>query len=601
MWPTVTATFEAAGFTTTSRPDLVNHIGNTRFVGAGLQIFEPALYAGAEIPRGRLFVPQPAIRLNHLDAVARSDGFSTAFLNVCTEQPCADIGDYLSHMDAWLDCLAALDLPPLETTLLPPVTAWSGGPFRGNAIVALVSGVEVGDLLLIDDGDPEVRPLLPIVDTSFGLERLVSARNKNVGYSSLIGPLPLSARPDLRVPLDRMRTATLLLMAGLTPSGTGRGRVVRSLATVDFPRPCRLDVDAVVAHAYAYWSVFLSSPADLQRCQAIVRGERERRANRVLLEAAGWGSGSPGLAATPTDELCRHLLRSGVLDTTLAAAMVEPVRRPPPGRRPAPDPRSTLTIVTPTSPIPGHPSTALIERAVRSLVRHAGLAGCRHLVVCDGHPDQGDPSALAYDEYKRRLRILANEGVFTTDVEVVELDQCVGLGGVMLAAVDRVRTPYLLTYEHDWRLVQPVEAAAVLGLFTDWCDVHYVRLNKRRTHEAGWDSVLKPDVRERHLRLVRTGCWSANPHFARTSHYRRLVVPHLQVQAAGGSEGFEHPVFHAYQGDIHRLGFDRAQRRWGVFILGGLGDPALVSHLDGRRTLPDNRVRYTTSGGASST
>ena len=128
----------------------------------------------------------------------------------------------------------------------------------------------------------------------------------------------------------------------------------------------------------------------------------------------------------------------------------------------------------------------------------------------------------------------------------------------------------------------------------------YVRLNKRRTRETGWDSVLKPDVRDRHLPLVRTGCWSANPHFARTAHYRRIVMPHLQVQPAGGSEGFEHPVFHAYQADIHRLGFDRAQRRWGVFILGRLGDPPVVSHLDGQGTVPADDDRQPMSGGASS-
>ena len=70
VWPTVRNTFERMGFSTTSRADLVNHLGQTRFVGAGLQIFEPALYRGADVPHGRLFVPQPAIRLNYLDKSA---------------------------------------------------------------------------------------------------------------------------------------------------------------------------------------------------------------------------------------------------------------------------------------------------------------------------------------------------------------------------------------------------------------------------------------------------------------------------------------------------------------------------------------------------
>lgn len=599
IWPKVAATVTSAGFATTGRSDLVNHVGGTRFVGAGLQIFEPAMYAGAEVPRGRLFVPQPAIRLNYLDAVSHSDGFSTAFLNLCTEQALGDVGEYLSHVDAWLDCLQAVGAPARETTLLLPSAVWSGGPFRGHAAVAIVSGVEVGDILFIDGGEQEVLQLLPIVDTSFGLERLVSACNGGVGYSSLLGPLPMSTVSDLRVPIDRLRTATLMLMAGLTPSGRGRGRILRSLVSVATPLRHALDVDAVIAHAYAYWSAFHRPVVDLQWCQSLIRGERDRSIKRALLGAAGWRTQAVD-SATTMDELCRHLLRSGLSESILARASAQPVRRYRERRPASPDPRSTLTIVTPTSPIPAHPSTGQIRRAIRSLVHRAGLARCRQLIVCDGHPDGPNSSTVAYKEYKQRLRALADHDDFGTDAEVIELDRCVGLGGVMRAAIEHVRTPYLLTYEHDWRLARSVDSSSVLALFSQYRDVHYVRLNKRRTHETGWDSVLKPDDRERHLPLVRTGCWSSNPHFARTSHYRRLVVPHLREQPGGGSEGFEHPVFYAYQADIHRLGFDRAQQRWGVFILGDIGDTAAVAHLDGRRSSPGGSVRNSTPGGASS-
>ena len=161
------------------------------------------------------------------------------------------------------------------------------GHSGGNAFVVLVSGIEVGDLVLIDDGDPEVRQLLPIVDTSFGLERLVSAAGAGMRYSTLIGPLPPSAVPELTAPLDHLRTATLMLMAGLTPSGKGRGRILRSLSTTDIPPGWPLDIDAVVAHAHTYWAVFLASQRDLHQCQAIIRAERQRHVNRILLEAVG--------------------------------------------------------------------------------------------------------------------------------------------------------------------------------------------------------------------------------------------------------------------------------------------------------------------------
>ena len=238
----------------------------------------------------------------------------------------------------------------------------------------------------------------------------------------------------------------------------------------------------------------------------------------------------------------------------------------------------------------------MLRRALRSLVKHAGLDGSQLLLVCDGVPAGAADLAPAYDDYKRRLRALAAGDQLDVKAEIVELDSCAGLGGAVRTALDHIRTPYLLMYEHDWRLTRAVDVPAILGLFAADREVHYVRLNKRRTHETGWDSVLKPDDGQRHLPLTRTGCWSANPHIARTSHYRRHVLPHLRTQPGGGSEGFEHPVFHAYQADIHRLGFDRAQRRWGVFILGPLGERPYVTHMDGRGSAGIHTRRSTQEG-----
>jgi hypothetical protein len=279
IWPTVRTTFEQSGFSTTRRTDLINHVGRTRFVGAGLQIFEFAIYRGADVPHGRLFVPQPAIRLNYLDC-AGCDGFSTSFINVCSEQAKAGVSDFLSNVDYWIGCLIALRFPFQTLTLVVPSGEWRGGPFRGHAFVLRVSGIVVGDLVLIDDGAPEVQRLLPIVDTSFGLERLVSAANPGLRYSTLIGPLPFSAEPALTAPLDHIRTATLMLMTGLSPSGRGRGRILRSLSTTDIPSGRSLDVDAVVTHAYTYWSHFQPPQRELGECQSIIRAERDRRLQR---------------------------------------------------------------------------------------------------------------------------------------------------------------------------------------------------------------------------------------------------------------------------------------------------------------------------------
>jgi hypothetical protein len=245
------------------------------------------------------------------------------------------------------------------------------------------------------------------------------------------------------------------------------------------------------------------------------------------------------------------------------------------------DPRTALTILTATSVIASHPSTEIIEKAVESLCKRGGVARCRHLIVCDGCAVRDHSAAQRYAEYKVRLCALVRGGRFCTDVEVIELPQAVGLPGVILAGIARIRTPYVLVYEHDWVLARRIDTRGILRTLSGSRTVQYIRLNKRRTRETGWEFVLKPDVRTRAIPLVRSSMWSANPHFAKMAYYRRLVLPRLRPRP-GEAKGFEEPLSRLLQYEILNFGFDRAQRRWGVFVYGRLGDPALVHHLDGR-------------------
>jgi hypothetical protein len=157
---------------------------------------------------------------------------------------------------------------------------------------------------------------------------------------------------------------------------------------------------------------------------------------------------------------------------------------------------------------------------------------------------------------------------------------------VILAGAAAVQTPYLLVFDHDWIVTRDIDTVAILRTFQRHSDVNYVRLNKHRNQEAGaleigWDVVLKPDVRARPASLIRTCCWQGTPHFARTRYYRRVVCPHLRVRPEGGALGYEDPLNEHYLADIMSLGFDRAQRKWGVFIYGRFGDAPAIRHLDG--------------------
>ena len=148
-------------------------------------------------------------------------------------------------------------------------------------------------------------------------------------------------------------------------------------------------------------------------------------------------------------------------------------RLPPPRQQLAPDRErsgasliSAVTVVVCTSPIPSHPSSALLEATLESFALcTGGLQHCRTVVVCDGctidesnpHSKWGRVTAAQssdYDAFKATLRRKASSAA--CNIEVIELASHHGFARAVLAAVESaVRTELCLVVQHDWLFVSP--------------------------------------------------------------------------------------------------------------------------------------------------
>ena len=149
-------------------------------------------------------------------------------------------------------------------------------------------------------------------------------------------------------------------------------------------------------------------------------------------------------------------------------------RLPPPRQQLAPDQdrtgssalSSVVTVVVCTSPIPSHPSSALLDATLESFALcTGGLQYCRTVVVCDGciideanpHSKWGRVTAAqrsAYDAFKATLRRKASST--SCSFEVIELTSHHGFARAVLAAVESaVRTELCLVVQHDWLFVSP--------------------------------------------------------------------------------------------------------------------------------------------------
>jgi hypothetical protein len=183
-----------------------------------------------------------------------------------------------------------------------------------------VAGREIGDAIFIEGGAPQARRLLPVADFSFGLERLVWVVNSGAPYHAFTGPLPEATRPENERAIDRIRTSTLMCLAGVSPSSSGHGRHLRRALSESAAQPAAIDVAIAIAHAHEYWSEFITPVRDVANCRRILESEWDR-ARAIAVGRHVRADGRLGLAAEPlsADEACRRLLAGGATFEALAA------------------------------------------------------------------------------------------------------------------------------------------------------------------------------------------------------------------------------------------------------------------------------------------
>jgi hypothetical protein len=246
--------------------------------------------------------------------------------------------------------------------------------------------------------------------------------------------------------------------------------------------------------------------------------------------------------------------------------------------------KDRLTVICSTSPVALHPSTELITRSITSFALNADLEGVRYIISCDGVPaDRDDDLGERYEEYKERLRLAAAQTAFSPRVELLESPTAIGQAGVVRRGIERTSTDAVLFVEHDWELVRPIPSLQIVSAILDEDAARMIRLNKRSNRRKRYDSVLEPHGSRTGLPLLRTGGWSANPHFASVAHYRERVLPLVKDTARGSAPSLEYPLIKAYDDDIQASGFDDAWDAWRVCILGEIREPPFVRHLDGRQ------------------
>lgn len=244
-------------------------------------------------------------------------------------------------------------------------------------------------------------------------------------------------------------------------------------------------------------------------------------------------------------------------------------------------PGGDVTVLIPTSPIPTHPSTVVIEDTVAS-VRY-WLPDAQIVVMFDGVRPEQEHRRAVYEDYQRAvLWHCQHDWGRCTPLRFEDHHHQANMTRV---ALQEVSTPLVLFVEHDTPLV--------VDCPIDWDGIRRVLLDNRLDvvrfhHEA--------HILDAHQHLMidqdgpkniggvpfrRTSQWSQRPHLARADYYRRVIGNHFPPSANTMIEDKMHSVCQDQSWHLNRLA-----------VYAPPGNLKRSLHSDGRGDDPKYEMRY---------
>lgn len=212
--------------------------------------------------------------------------------------------------------------------------------------------------------------------------------------------------------------------------------------------------------------------------------------------------------------------------------------------------RDEITVLISTSPIPSHPSTAILDETIQSIRFH--LPESEILVMCDGVRPEQEIRRKDYGEYLHRLLWKCNHE-YRNILPIIH-EEFLHQALMTKQVLNEVRTPLILFMEHDTPLVtdEPILWEVCARTIQDgFCN------SIRFLHEAGIldEHSYLMRGRDKYLRqdFVKTVQWSQRPHLASTEFYRQILKENFNENSRTFIEDKMHSVVQCAPWERYKL------------------------------------------------
>lgn len=188
----------------------------------------------------------------------------------------------------------------------------------------------------------------------------------------------------------------------------------------------------------------------------------------------------------------------------------------------APEAREQITVIIPTSPIPSHPSTAILEETIASVRVH--LPDAEIIIAFDGVREEQESFRENYEQYI--YKVLWKCLHEWTNALPVIFDDHQHQANMTREALQYAQTPLLLFCEHDTPLTPDREilfkgiSEAITSGEADIVRLHHEALILDVHKHLMFDSVSH---NIKGVPMMRTQQWSQRPHVASVAFYKRIL------------------------------------------------------------------------------
>lgn len=181
-----------------------------------------------------------------------------------------------------------------------------------------------------------------------------------------------------------------------------------------------------------------------------------------------------------------------------------------------------LSVLIPTSPIPSHPSTAILDETISNIRKYTDA---KIIIMFDGIHHSLELRKPDYMEYLHRVSVKI-EGKDYGDCGIIVFNEHTHQSAMTKTVLQyEVETPLIMFCEHDTSPIGDIPFQQLCDFVQHDEQINYLRFNifEQTPQEHSYLMLSKKPVIKNGVSMVRTIQFSARPHIAKADWYLKIL------------------------------------------------------------------------------